>query len=226
MLLQAIIARDILVRIASDSEVFVDIGAHIGSVTAEVLRLATKHIIAVEAIPKKAEALQKKFPRVRVYNCALGASSGPVKFYVDQRQSGYSSLNKSKGMQEIEIEMRTLDELVDRADVLKIDVEGAELLVLQGAQKTLEACRPLIMFESVGPMQQGGVTEGIFAWFAEREYLLTIPNRLAHDGPTLDRQGFLEAHAYPFRTHDYFAVPSERRNEFRDRARRVLRIEP
>jgi hypothetical protein len=47
----------------------------------------------------------------------------------------------------------TLDHVVGdrRVDMMKIDVEGAEGLVLQGAHETLRRCRPLIIFEFSPP---------------------------------------------------------------------------
>ena len=39
-------------------------------------------------------------------------------------------------------------------------------------------------------------------------------------------EAFLDAHEYPMRTHNYFAVASERRTEIRDKARRILGYEP
>jgi hypothetical protein len=63
-----------------------------------------------------------------------------------------SSLETSlKDAQDIEVECRTLDELVAEhfptPDVLKIDVEGGGGEVIDGAAKTIEACRPTIYFE-------------------------------------------------------------------------------
>jgi hypothetical protein len=80
------------------------------------------------------------------------------------------------------------------------------------------------MFESAS-MDEGdlGYTkEGLGQWFADHEYQVLIPNRVAHndDGPS--PKGFIDSHQYPRRTTNYFAVPKERRTECRDRARDVL----
>jgi hypothetical protein len=82
------------------------------------------------------------------------------------------------------------------------------------------------MFES-GPRggeAMGFSKESLYDWFSEREYEVVVPNRLAHNGPPLQRDNFLESHYFPFRTLNYFAVPAERRIEIRDRARRALSI--
>jgi hypothetical protein len=56
------------------------------------------------------------------------------------------------------------------------------------------------------------------------DYSVIVPNRLAHDDDGLTTAGFVESHLYPRRTTNYFAVPSERRTEFRDKARGILRL--
>ena len=64
--------------------------------------------------------------------------------------------------------------------------------------------------------------ESLCDFFEERNYQILVPNRLAHEGVGLSRSDFLESHLYPRRTTNYFAVPAERRLEFRDRAQAIL----
>jgi hypothetical protein len=47
---------------------------------------------------------------------------------------------------------------------------------------------------------------------------------VAHNDGGLSLEGFIESHAYPRRTTNYIAIPSERRVEIRDRARTLLGI--
>jgi hypothetical protein len=119
-----------------------------------------------------------------------------------------------------------LDNLIesDTVDFIKIDVEGAELGVLRGSKRIIEACRPLIMFESGFGSARNSVSsrESIWDFFDERGYQIVVPNRLAHEDSGLSRAGFVESHVYPRRTTNYFAVPEERRGEFRDRAQAAL----
>ena len=79
------------------------------------------------------------------------------------------------------------------------------------------------MFESGAPTD---IDEPELVWrfFNERHYLLLVPNRLAHSGPGLSCAGYSEAHHYPRRTTNYFAVPCERHAEFRGRARQILKV--
>jgi len=214
--------------------VFVDAGAHIGSVVADVRRYHPSiQVIAVEAVPEKASDLARKFPGIEVHSCALGEADGEVTFFVDSRRPGYSSLAKRQhsdnDIREISVPMRRLDDIIStsaKVEVIKIDVEGAELGVLRGSPDLISRCRPVILFES-GPRAgeaMGFTVESLFDWFVAREYDVFVPNRVAHGGPPLGRGGFLESHHYPFRTLDYFAIPTERRIEIRDRARKALGI--
>jgi FkbM family methyltransferase len=224
------LASELVGKLCQPGKTMIDVGAHIGSVIARVRRhSATVKIIAVEANPEKADNLRKRFPQVEVYQCALGDRSGEVQFFVNTRQSGYSSLLKPQGSahtRQINVPMKRLDDLTrsEQADVMKIDVEGAELGVLRGAESLIGLSRPVIMFES-GPEENGGYTKAaMWGWFNERRYMIFVPNRLAHDGRPLGLEAFIESHEYPRRTTNYFAVPAERRNEIRDRVRRVLKI--
>lgn len=226
------LATRLTVRMCQPNAVFIDVGAHIGSITAAVAHHdPSVSIIAIEAIPAKAEFLRRKFRAVEIHECAVGESEGAATFFVNTKQSGYSSLGRPDAehidaTREIVVRVSRLDEVVkaQRVDVMKIDVEGAELGVLRGGDRLVSTNRPTIMFESGAPIANGlGYTKrDLWQWFEDHEYEVVIPNRLAHDGPSLSVEGFAESHCYPRRTTNYFGVPTERRMEIRDRARRIL----
>lgn len=222
------LAARLVVRLADRGETFVDVGAHIGSVVAEVRRHSPGvTIIAVEAIPEKAERLRAKFPDVRVESCALAEQEGTASFFVDLDRPGYSSLARGEGrVREIEAPLRTLDGLIGdgRADVVKIDVEGAELGVLRGAEALLRTRRPLIMFESGPEEVLGHGKAAMWEFLDARDYALFLPNRLAHEAPPLSLEGFLDSHHYPRRTTNYFAVPREKIGDVRNKARKIMKI--
>jgi hypothetical protein len=133
-----------------------------------------------------------------------------------------------KSILEIKVRLEKLDNLVPHMDVdaIKIDVEGAELGVIRGAVNILRRCRPIIMFES-GPQADDGLgytKEAILDFLNSHDFSVVVPNRVAHDDDGLTSAGFIESHLYPRRTTNYFAIPTERRTEFRDRARSILRL--
>jgi FkbM family methyltransferase len=220
------LASSLVTRLLGPGRAFVDVGAHIGWVSAEVIRhCEPSQIIMFEAIPSKAEWLRKKFPSAEVNCVALSDAAGTVSFFVDEENSGYSSLSGERlGMSEIKVRSARLDDMVDRSDVdlIKIDVEGAELGVLRGGEKIINRCRPLLMFES-GPQDHLGYTkEAMFAWLSSHDYQIFAPNRLAHTGGAMDLHAYLDSHEYPRRTTNYFAMHSSREKEWRDRAKKVL----
>jgi FkbM family methyltransferase len=212
---------------------FVDVGAHIGSFVAEVAHNdASIRIVAIEAVPDKAMHLQRKFPFAEVHACAVGEATGNAPFFVNLRAPGLSSLQKAAAgatdIAEITVPIRTLDGIVGPAgiDVMKIDVEGAELGVLRGGAKILDTSRPTIMFES-GPPADGALRESkqaLHDLLSSHDYATLVPNRVAHNDAGLTSDQFVESHVYPRRTTNYFAVARERRIEIRDRARRILGV--
>jgi FkbM family methyltransferase len=229
------LASLLVASICRPGRVFVDVGAHIGSVVANTRRRSRpSKICAVEAIPARAAGLRHRFPAVEVFECAVGEQAGiEVPFFVDQDRSGYSSLAKpTRGgpLLEISVPMRTLDGLLQGldVDVLKIDIEGAELGALRGGIEMLSRHRPTVMFESApdAGARLGYSTTDLWRFLDGLGYAVVAPNRLAHLGDGISVEAFNDAHLYPRRTTNYFAVARERRTELRDRARLVLAKTP
>jgi FkbM family methyltransferase len=207
--------------------IFADVGAHIGSVSAAMLRRhRAARVIAFEAIPDKAARLKRRLPSIVVHCCAVAEKSGRAKFFIDTDQSGCSSLLDVENAEEIEVELAPLDALLpsDGVSVIKIDVEGSELGVLLGADSVSSRSRPVIVFES-GPNDNGD-KERIWDWFAKRDYAVCAPNRVAHHDDGMSLECFLDSHRYPRYTTNYVAIPREKRLDVRARARKSLGLPP
>ncbi|WP_445148461.1 FkbM family methyltransferase [Baekduia sp. Peel2402] len=145
----------------------VDVGAHRGGVLRDIVRLAPagRHI-AFEPLPTLAAELASSFPAVDVHNAAVGAESGEVTFahvVADPMLSSISDRGHSDAeLEHITVKLEALDEALpeDFAPALiKVDVEGAELGVFQGAVDTLHRHRPLVAFEhGIGGADAFGTT--------------------------------------------------------------------
>ena len=229
-----VMARQLLERLCEDGKIFIDVGCHIGSVVAGVSRQSNpSKIIAVEAIGDKVVALRKRFPDLELHECAVSDQEGEVEFTIDLDRPGYSSLDpalkeRSAATKLIRVKMTTMDNIMphEGIDLIKIDVEGAELGVLRGAEALTKASRPVYMFES-GPVEMEGYPlTALWQWFDDHDYDVLTPNRLAHYGAGMSLEIFLDSHVYPRRTDNYFGVPRERRESLRTRTRQVMGFSP
>ncbi|WP_207974614.1 FkbM family methyltransferase [Parafrankia sp. BMG5.11] len=220
------LAEYYVVRLCKPEQIFIDGGAHIGSITAGVRHNApAAEVIMIEAIPRKAKRLARKFPDVKVLNCALGEEAGRADFFVNLDESARSSLiGGGARSKKIEISVCRLDDIKfeKSVDVIKLDLEGSELAALRGGQRLVERFRPTILFES--GLQNGGSNNEreIFSWFSGNDYKIFLPSRLPHAAPPMSEEVFLDSHHYPFRSLNYFAVASERVSEIREKASKVI----
>jgi FkbM family methyltransferase len=224
--------RKLMVGLTRPDTVFLDIGAHIGSVTGAVIkRTPGTKVIAFEAVPEKAALLQEKFPGITIHHCAVSNASGEVTFYISLEKSSYSSLDNKLASntgqtRAITVKAIRLDDMniEGKIDVIKVDVEGAEQGVFEGGQALIKKNLPLIFFES-GPGDHphlGFTKAGLWSLFDKLGYGIVIPTRLAHADTGMSLDVFEDSHLYPRRANNYIAVPRERRDEFRQRARDLL----
>lgn len=134
-----------------------DIGAHVGAVAVYLSR-KFERVVAFEAIPQTFEYLLRNtdtIDNVERLNVAIGPAAGETYFshYAKHGQlshvAGEADLDRTFRIGPVPV--RTIDSF-DYAELsfIKIDVEGYELQVLEGALATIERCRPLILVEQAG----------------------------------------------------------------------------
>jgi FkbM family methyltransferase len=135
----------------------VDVGANVGHILgAMVDSCAAGRHVAFEPVPRLADDLRRRFPRVDVRSLAVADVPGRTAFTVVPNRpsrSGISAtldLSIEAAVEEIETEVTTLDGALApdyRPALIKVDVEGGELEVLLGAQRVLAEHHPILALE-------------------------------------------------------------------------------
>lgn len=138
---------------------YVDVGTNRGQVLGEAVRVAPRaRWVAFEPIPALAAEVRAAFPQVDCRELALSARPGTAEFCHFRKLDGWSGLQRSPEISDergepeyISVTVSTLDaEVLELApSVVKIDVEGAEVDVLEGARRLLAEVRPVLVFEHV-----------------------------------------------------------------------------
>lgn len=144
----------------------VDAGANAGEVLDLIVRLAPhgRHV-AFEPIPALARRLRDRFNgSVDVREAALADAPGHITFQYFPDHPDYSGIDPlvaPSAAQTIEVRATTLDEELAAdppVQLIKMDIEGAELAALRGAARVLREQRPLIVFEHTLAAARNGVS--------------------------------------------------------------------
>lgn len=136
----------------------IDVGANQGDTLEMILAVAREgRHIAYEPIPGLAQQLTARYAHVDVRNAACSDEAGSAEFTHVVNAPAMSGLRQREDLpdhaQEVERFTVQLDKLDDALpdgfvpSLIKIDVEGAELLVMRGAAETLARHRPFVIFE-------------------------------------------------------------------------------
>jgi FkbM family methyltransferase len=157
--------QEALKRILHPGMCVYDVGANVGFVTILAAQLVGPNGRVVAFEPLAANARQighnaelNRFTHVLVRQEALGNQDGQAPFRVSA-ESGWGKLAHLGSVRQetaiIEVPIRKLDDItagggLPRPDLLKIDVEGAEVDVLGGSVETLRTARPFLLVELHG----------------------------------------------------------------------------
>ena len=157
-----------------------DVGANIGYVTLLLARAVgeTGHVFAFEALPDNVERLRANIgfngleARVTVVAAVVGAGTGPARFLVHE-SGGMGKAEGSAGRAgqyaaSITVPGISLDEFVHEQgspppQVVKMDIEGGEVLALPGMRRLLAEARPLMLMELHGPGSARAAWEALAA---------------------------------------------------------------
>jgi len=148
--------------------VIYDVGANIGYVSLLLAKAAgeTGKVYAFEALPENAERWRKNIAlngmdaRLKLFAVAVTQATGPVTFLVHASggmgKAAGSAGRSDKYLSEINVPGISLDEFVygqgnPPPQVVKMDIEGGEVLALPGMRRILAQARPLMLMELHGP---------------------------------------------------------------------------
>ncbi len=155
----ALLERILSTHLSSDSNC-VDVGSHKGEILDLFLKFAPdgKHI-GFEPLPELAEALKKNYKnRAIIKEYGLSSESGTREFTHVKNAEAFSGFkerdyqNRDVHLDTIKVKTCTLDKIIQDEHItpiklIKIDVEGAEMEVLEGGLNTISTHKPLVVFE-------------------------------------------------------------------------------
>ena len=175
----------------------IDIGAHIGWYSVDFSEKA-KHVYSFECSPKSFNylcaniALNNCDYKITKHNCALSNKEGIAKYYIrDPLDGGGNGISQFEfdiinNTPSIDVPMKTLDSFnLTNINFIKIDVEGHEKEILQGAINTImENDYPKIFFESWDESKEKEnfpsikLKENLFEFIKSLEYRIV---EISHD---------------------------------------------
>jgi FkbM family methyltransferase len=156
--------RDVMRRLLQGCKVFVDAGANLGVYSLLASRVAGEGALVLSFEPSPIELRKllvtiewNDLRNVLVCPFALSDTNGTLSFY--ESLEGHGALNRMDRpgdnrtrYRQTMVQAITLDSYtallgIEKVDFIKIDVEGHELPMLRGAQKTIDRSRPMMMIE-------------------------------------------------------------------------------
>lgn len=218
-------------------DTMVEVGANLGTETLLFSRIVgpAGRVVAFEPVPDNLATLGRQISLNRITNidirgCAVSDRAGKLRFVLgpSRDNTGQGRLSGGAGGDGtartrdddgsvIEVETVMLDDLhaagvLPRLRLIAIDVQGAELLVLRGADRILRESRPAVIFEVERELlaEHGLRPTDVSAYLEERGYLI---RRISKWGLVDDRPERTDA-------QNWLALPQPRAEEV---ARRVSR---
>lgn len=156
-------------KLVEPGNIVYDVGANIGFITILFAKIAGPegHVYAFEALPENAARLKENIElngfqeRVTIIPAAVVDSSGQVDFLLGPSTSmgkvqGSAGRNPGEFETNILVEAVSIDDFISKSgnpapEVVKIDIEGGEILAMAGMENLLHEFRPILVVEVHGP---------------------------------------------------------------------------
>ena len=142
----------------SNPKLCIDVGANIGSYSLEIAKSTNSNVIAFEPLPVAFDILQRNLlefsDRIKLENVGVGAKAEKLTINFNPNATSHASFSKDvekinylNNEEKIIVPVVTLDSYFENnnireVDLIKIDVEGFESEVFQGASKIFTQIRP------------------------------------------------------------------------------------
>ncbi len=186
-------------RFVHKGDVVYDVGAHAGYLSMYMSKLVGKRgkVFSFEPSPQNRKLLQKNvldnsIANVRITPYAVTNTKGEVKFVLSSPSYGsHIAHEDEKEQTSLSVQSTTVDEFIASGEgeppsFIKIDVEGQELAVLQGAVNTLATYHPVVVAEIrqdywdnvLHIMESRGYTWRILSKRGNLNYKMGTPNIL------------------------------------------------
>jgi FkbM family methyltransferase len=154
----------VLSGLVKNSKIIFDVGANIGWYAIQLSRIVGENtkIFCFEPVPSTHAKLARNVrlngleERIRIFDFGLSDKVGTVEFFLPEISGSVAAsernLHPEEQVVQLSVRLETLDDVVareqiKRVDLIKCDVEGAELHVLRGAKRTIERDNPIIFLE-------------------------------------------------------------------------------
>jgi FkbM family methyltransferase len=216
---------EVIKRIVRPGDHVVDIGANLGLVTLQLASLVGPSglVYSFEPNPSLNELMTRSiernsFQNVRLHTCALGSQEGILSLSFPPQNAGKGSLSKTRqapGWSTAEVRVETFASVaaaqgIREVRLLKLDVEGFEHEVLQGASSWLANHPPdTILFESNEKRHPDDADPVLSLLQAHGYSFYAIPKQLY----SLKLAPLARSGALSTLSHDILAVTSERTPE-------------
>jgi FkbM family methyltransferase len=176
-----------------ENMVIMDIGANIGYYSLMAARRIKSGIIyAFEPVDNTFKKLEENirlndFRNIKTFKMAVSDNDEPLQLFVgSKKNTGTSSITthydfdgKMETVQSATLQAFVVEHKISHIDFVKIDVEGAEMKVLQGAKKVLQQLNPVVLIELLDSrLKPAGSSVGaVYSFFKDMNY---VPYNIDH----------------------------------------------
>lgn len=144
---------EIISKWLDSSSLHLDIGTNVGYHALAIHKLVGCDVMGFEPQPNHfaIAAFNTRDKNIQLSMTAVGNITSTIRIsnFLPDEKENYGEIHITDDVDGIEVPIITIDDLnLDRCSSMKIDVEGFELNVLEGANNTIDKFRPIIQYEA------------------------------------------------------------------------------